>query len=145
MRLLLATLTGLGLFLSYPPAAVSPVAFVALVPLLVALDRAPRRAAFWLGTLAGMVFYPLNLSWASHAMRGYGGLSGGPILLLLLLLSFSLALCLGAFSACWVWLKPASGVGQILLAGSLWGTLGFARSYFLTGFAWSFLASPQSP
>ena len=144
MRLLLATLTGLGLFLSYPPAALWPVAFVALVPLLVALDRAPRRAAFWLGTLAGMVFYPLNLSWAAHAMRVYGGLSWGPSLLLLLLLSFYLALYLGAFSACWVWLKPASGVARVLLAGSLWVTLEFVRTYALTGFPWAFLAYTQS-
>src|SRR3989304_9122762 len=117
MPAVLAALTGLGLFLSFPPAALWPVAFVALVPLLVALDRTRPRSAFWLGTLAGIAFYPLNLSWASHAMRVYGGLSWGPSLLLLLLLSFYLALYLGAFSACWVWLKPASGVGPILLAG----------------------------
>src|SRR3990172_8429745 len=115
MRLLFAILAGLGLSLSFPPADLWPAAF-----------------------------YPLNLSWASHAMRVYGGLSWGPSLLLLLLLSFYLALYLGAFSACWVWLRPASGVGQILLAGSLWVTLEFARSYLLTGFPWAFLAYTQS-
>lgn len=140
----LAVLTGVGLYLSFPPAAFWPVGFLALVPLLIALERAGPRSAFWLGTLAGMVFYPLNLSWATHAMAAYGGLSWGLSLFLLLLLSFYLALYLGVFSACWTWLRPALGVGRILLAGSLWVALEFARTYLLTGFPWAFLAYTQS-
>jgi apolipoprotein N-acyltransferase len=66
VRPLLAALSGLGLFLSFPRAGLWPLAFVALVPLLVALEMAPRRSAFWLGALTGMVFYPLNLSWVTH-------------------------------------------------------------------------------
>ncbi|MBI4562143.1 MAG: apolipoprotein N-acyltransferase [Candidatus Rokubacteria bacterium] len=139
----LSVLAGLGLFLSFPPAGLSPLAFVALVPLLLALNRAPRHAAFRLGTLAGMVFYPFNLSWATHALAVYGGFSLGLSLVLLLLLSFYLALYLGIFAASWVWLRPASGVGQVLLAGSLWVTLEFARTYLLTGFPWAFLAYTQ--
>ena len=107
MPALLAVLTGLGLFLSFPPAALWPLAFVALVPLLVALERAPRRAAFWIGTLAGMVFFPLNLSWVTHAMVVYGGLSWALSLFLLLLLSLYLAVYVGVFSACWILLRPA--------------------------------------
>ena len=99
MALLLAALSGVGLYLSFPPLGLWPLAFVALAPLLVALDRAPRRLAFWLGTLAGMVFYPLNLSWVTHAMAVYGGLSWGLSVLLLFLLSLYLALYVGAFSA----------------------------------------------
>lgn len=140
----LSALTGLGLFLSFPPPALWPLAFVALVPLFLALDRAGPGSAFWLGTLAGMVFYPLNLSWATHAMAAYGGLSWGLSLFLLLLLSLYLALYLGVFSASWVWLRPASGVGRVLLAGSLWVTLEFARTYLLTGFPWAFLTYTQS-
>ncbi|MBI4589990.1 MAG: apolipoprotein N-acyltransferase [Candidatus Rokubacteria bacterium] len=144
MRILLAVLTGLGQFLSYPPAALSPVAFVTLVPLLVALDRAPRRSAFWLGTLAGMLFYPLHLSWMTHAMAVYGGLSWGVSLLILLLLSLYVALYLGMFSVGWVWLRPASALGQVLFAASLWVVLEFVRTYLLTGFPWAFLAYTQS-
>jgi apolipoprotein N-acyltransferase len=143
MTLFLSALTGLGLFLSFPPAALWPLAFVALVPLLVAVDRAGPRSAFWLGTLAGMAFYPLNLSWVTHAMAVYGDLSWGVSFLTLFLLSFYLALYFGAFSACWVRFRPASGVGQVLFAGSLWVTLEFARTYLLTGFPWAFLAYTQ--
>jgi len=143
MPALLAVLTGLGLFLSFPPAALWPLAFVALVPLLVALERAPRRAAFWIGTLAGMVFYPLNLSWVTHAMAVYGGLSWALSLFLLLLLSLYLAVYVGVFSACWIRLRPAPGLSRVLLAGSLWVTLEFARTYLLTGFPWAFLAYTQ--
>ena len=144
MALLLAALSGVGLYLSFPPLGLWPLAFVALVPLLVALDRAPRRLAFWLGTLAGMVFYPLNLSWVTHAMAVYGGLSWGLSVLLLFLLSLYLALYVGAFSAGWVWLRPASGLGRVLFAASLWVALEFLRTYLLTGFPWAFLAYTQA-
>ncbi len=144
MAPLLAALAGLGLYLSFPPAALWPLAFGALVPLLVALDPAGPRSAFWLGTLAGMVFYPLNLSWATHALAVYGGLSWGVSVLVLGLLSFYLALYLGVFAAGWVRFRPASAVGQALFAASLWVTLEFARTYLLTGFPWAFLAYTQS-
>ena len=144
MAPLLAALSGVGLFLSFPPLGLWLLAFVALVPLLAALEGLRPRSAFWLGTLAGMVFYPLNLSWATHAMGVYGGLSRGLSVLLLLLLSFYLALYLGAFSVGWIWLRPASGVGRLLLAGSLWVTLELVRTYLLTGFPWGFLAYTQS-
>lgn len=140
----LAALTGLGLYLSFPPAALWPLAFGALVPLLVAIDRARPRTAFWLGTLAGMVFYPLNLSWTTHALAVYGGLSWALSLLLLVLLSFYLALSLGVFAVGWVWLRPASAVARALFAASLWVSLEFARTYLLTGFPWAFLAYTQS-
>ena len=143
MAPLLATLSGVGLYLSFPPLGLWPLAFVALAPLLVALDRAPRRAAFWIGTLAGALFYALNLSWMTHAMAVYGGLSWGLSFLLLLLLSAYLALYVGAFTAGWVWLRPASGLGRVLFAASLWVALEFLRTYLLTGFPWAFLAYTQ--
>jgi apolipoprotein N-acyltransferase len=141
---LLAALSGVGLYLSFPPLGLWPLAFVALVPLFVALDRASWRSAFWLATLAGMLFYTLNLSWTTHAMAVYGGLSWVLSVVLLLLLSFYLALYLVIFSAGWVWFRPASAVGRILFAASLWTTLEFLRTSLLTGFPWAFLAYTQA-
>ncbi len=48
MAPLLAALTGLGLFLSFPPAALGPLAFVALAPLLLTVYTRVGDLFAWL-------------------------------------------------------------------------------------------------
>src|SRR6266498_5838360 len=62
-RLAAAVLTGGALSLAFPGPDLGPVAFVALVPLLLAIENvSPRRAAA-LGYLAGFVFFGLLILW----------------------------------------------------------------------------------
>ena len=69
----LAALAGLLLAAAFPPVAAAPLVFVALVPLLVALDSCPRGPvgrweATRLGLLAGAVYFGLTLSWLLTAL-----------------------------------------------------------------------------
>ena len=55
---LLAGLSAILLFISFPNINVFPVAWVAMVPFFIALTRAPHwKSAFWIGYLTGFLFF----------------------------------------------------------------------------------------
>ena len=58
-----AALSAFLLWLAFPPLALWPLALVALVPLLLSLDRAPVRRVFWRTWLFGLLFYAGLLHW----------------------------------------------------------------------------------
>lgn len=137
-------LSSLGLFWSFPPWGYGLLVFVALIPLLLALERAATPGeAFRLATITGLLFYTANLYWLVHAMTVYGGLPWVAAFSLLLLLAFYISLYLGVFGYLWVRLRTDSALGQMILAGALWVGLEYARTYLLTGFPWGFLAYTQ--
>jgi len=59
----LAAASGLLLWLAIPPADLGPLAFVALVPLLVAVRGARARRGALLGTVFGAVYFGILMSW----------------------------------------------------------------------------------
>lgn len=59
----LACLSGVLLFLSFPPASLLPLAFIAFIPLLWALERCSPRRAFMIGWSSGSFFFILLLHW----------------------------------------------------------------------------------
>lgn len=137
-------LSAAGLFWSFPPGGNGLLAFVALVPLFYSVERARDPGeAFRLGIFTGVLFYTANLYWLNHAMILYGGLPWLAGFSLLLLLSLYVSLYLGAFCFLWVRLGSQNPLGRIVLAGVLWVSLEFARTYLLTGFPWAFLAYTQ--
>ncbi len=106
-RLGLAALTGLLLALAFPKPAFAPAAFVALAPLLVALDGASRRMGFLCGQIAGTLQGFLLLFWVGEVMTRYGGVSA-PVALGL---TFALALAFGLFVAAFGALQAHVGRG----------------------------------
>ena len=68
--------SGVLLTLSFPKAGHPLVAWVALVPLLVAVSREPvPRRAFSLGLVTGLVHFGGTLYWIAQVMVEYGGLA----------------------------------------------------------------------
>jgi apolipoprotein N-acyltransferase len=63
LALLIALLGGLCLSLAFPPAAIWPIAFVALAPLLWLMADAGPARGFWLGLVFGLGFYGATLYW----------------------------------------------------------------------------------
>ena len=63
LRLIAAVSTGLLLVLAFPGPDLGPVAFVALIPLLLAVETVRPRHAAALGFVAGMVFFVLHIWW----------------------------------------------------------------------------------
>ena len=133
---LLALLSGVMLAASFPLPGISPLAWFALVPLLLTLrDRTPRQVCT-LGFCAGLVAYLGILYWLNIVMTTYGKLPLVLSLLLYIVLSAYLALYLG-----WVtWLVRLAMEWRITPVISLpvfWVAAEYLRSVALTGFPWA--------
>jgi apolipoprotein N-acyltransferase len=140
---LLAALSGGLLILSFPAPDLGWLTFVALVPLLSAIrGRTPVRA-FYLGTLAGLLFYLISVSWVTHSMTAYGGVPFALSALALLVLAAYLALYLGVFAMGATWMASGSWLLDLLVPSALWVGLEYLRTYALTGFPWILLGYTQ--
>jgi apolipoprotein N-acyltransferase len=137
--------SALLLIFSFPDFELYFLAWIALVPLLVAIVRRPSpRSAFILGWATGSVFFYASCYWLTYSMIHYGGL---PTLLAYLLLIPG-ALVVGVFPGLFALLFALAiqkwGHIAILLApifwtalelirlsvsGQLWNALGYSQAY----------------
>jgi apolipoprotein N-acyltransferase len=141
-RPLLAAVSGLALAAAFPALDWEPLAWVGLVPLLVAVrDREPP-AAFGLGWLAGFAFYLASLYWVAYTIVHYTALPLVAAVGVLVLMVSVLACYLGAFAAGLRWLERA-GLPALWLAAPLWVTLEWLRGWFFIGFPWALLGYSQ--
>ena len=94
----LAVLSAALLILSFPEFNLWPLAWVGLVPLLVAIARRPQDGlrAFLIGWIAGTLFFYGSCYWLTYAMVRYGGIPS-PIAYTLLVPG---ALVVGLFPGC---------------------------------------------
>jgi len=142
-RVALAALSGALLAASFPKIGFAPAAFVALVPLLLALEGTSRRSGFLLGQLTGTVQGFSVLFWVADVLHRFGGAS----MVLAIALTFALALAfglfLGAFGAAQSHVGRAFGARSLLLAPFLFVTCEFLREHLLFGFPWCLLGYSQ--
>ena len=142
-RLGLSALAGVLLAVSFPKISLAPAAFVALIPLLLALDGASRWVGFLCGQVTGTLQGLLLLSWVADVLSRYG--SAPP--LVALLLTFSLALAFGLFIAAFGALQAHAGLAfgprSLLLAPFAFVTCEFLREHLLFGFPWCLLGYSQ--
>jgi apolipoprotein N-acyltransferase len=148
-----AALSGALLALSFPRYGHPACAWIALVPLLVALHGGaavgnarlgqPPRRAFLLGLVAGTVYFIGTVYWTSTVVRQFGGLPL-PLALVAMLL---LALYLGLFPAvaALVTSRFVTRVGPagLLLFAAPWVATEFFRGYLFGGFPWVPLGNSQ--
>ena len=145
-------LSGLLLVLAFPPFESAQLAWVALIPLLLALLHqwnGGLAVAFRLGFVTGLVFWLATMSWMLRLFET----SPAPLPLIVVgwgLLAAYCALYLGAFAMTVVWAARKIGVGKLwqnllltLLIPVFWAGGEIVRSYFLTGFPWDLLAISQ--
>ena len=129
----LAILSGLLLTAAFPPLDLGVLAWVALVPLLVAIWNLPPRAAFRLGYVTGFVAFFGILAW----IRVFG-------LAAWVLLAAYLALFVGGFCGLYRWVAADRGLGvRLWLIPIVWVSLEYLRSSGLMGFPWATLATAQ--
>lgn len=147
---LLSVSTGALLALAYPPFNISQLGWVALIPLLFAVERCPRGEAFRRGYIAGLVFFAMTIWWIVHVT-----LPGMVGLVVVLALYFGVAATLFNISnGMFTIVNTMEGSGGILpavrnivvaaVAAAGWVTLEWARGRFiLGGFPWNFLGVTQ--
>ena len=133
------------LIFSFPNFELYPLAWIALVPLLIVIARRPSpQKAFILGWATGTAFFYVTCYWLTYSMIHYGGL---PALLAYLLLIPG-AVVIGIFPGIFAWLVALAirqwGYLALLLApvfwtaseyfrlgvtGQLWNALGYSQAY----------------
>ncbi len=138
----LAVLSGLLLSGSFPKFGTPALAWIALMPLLLAIRNLPTGERFRLGMVTGLVHYLTLVYWLTITMQNYGGLPWYASIGFLFLLSAYLSLYIGAFAALLVPLAPTP-FRCFMMTPALWVALEFVRAKLLTGFPWELLGYSQ--
>ena len=141
----LAALSGVLLFLSFPTPGHPAAAWLALVPLLVAVARATAWQGLRLGLVTGLVHFAGTLYWIPKVMVDYGGLSAPAAWFVHALLVAFLALFPALFAASAADLCSRFGVRGLWFAPALWVTAELGRMHLFTGFPWALLGYSQVP
>jgi len=137
-----AVLSGLMLTASFQPGTTDWLAWIALVPLLVAIRNTSPGRSFRLGLAAGITHFLSLMYWIVVVIKAYGGIPILPSLFILLALSTYLGLYPGLF-ALFYSAVHTSRMG-ILLGASLWVGLEYLRGWLFTGLPWCLLGYSQA-
>jgi apolipoprotein N-acyltransferase len=141
---LLAALSGLLLFLSFPKFGHWAFGWVALLPLLMALPSlGPWRAAR-AGYITGVVSAVGQLYWTALVVRQYGGLDLPVAVALMLLLCLAFALFTALFAALVARWVAGAGHQALLLAPVAWVGTEVLRAYTFFRFPWCLLGYSQA-
>lgn len=153
MSYFLAAASGVLLALSFPKYGHPAFAWVALVPLLLALSGwngrpgrlsgRPARQAFLLGLLSGTVFFVGTVYWTGTVIATFGevppAIAGfGMVVLAAYLAAYSAcgAVVIGRVIRAW-------GAGGLLFAPVVWVAAEYLRGTIFSGFPWVLLGSSQ--
>ncbi len=137
----LSLLSGVLLFLSFPRFGFFLLAWVALVPLLFAIQHQSASRSFLLGWLTGLIYFGGTVSWVTISMHHYGKLPWAISYALMIVLVSYLASFIGLFATSLRWTMQR--VDSLSVAPFLWVTLELARGHLLTGFPWVSLGYSQ--
>lgn len=133
------------LALSFPKYGHPAVAFIALVPLLVALSgwngraRVPgtsARRGFFLGLLAGFIHYAGTVYWTGATVSTFGGLPVFVAVIVAALLALYMATYVAVFGAVVATFTRRFGLGGLWLAPAAWVSLEYLRGILIGGFPW---------
>ncbi len=142
-QIVLAVASGLLLPFCFPKFDFGLLAWIALIPLHLALDGMSKWRAFRLGWLAGTIGFTGIMAWVVTAMHTYGKV---PLLVsyaVMLLLTAYLGLFVALYSAGYVWFRSLVPRYGLFAAPCLWVTLELARTYLFSGLPWSLLGYSQ--
>ncbi len=142
-RIGLAILSACCLILIFPAFDFELLAWIAFIPLFVAIQQQDVKNTFWLGWISGVVSGLGTLYWVTITMVRYGGLPFWLSVLTLLILVAYLALYMGVFTVLLQFLQRYTAIPLIVTAPVLWVGLEYLRSFFVIGFPWNSLGYSQ--
>jgi len=129
----LSALSAVLLILSFPNFNLSFLAWIALVPLLFAIEGRTPREAFRLAYICGAVFFLGTIYWLIHVT-----LPG------MIAVALFLALYFGLFGFALNYVLPITDYQLLFFIPALWVGIEWLRSHLLGGFGWALLAHSQS-
>ncbi|HOV61286.1 MAG TPA: apolipoprotein N-acyltransferase [Candidatus Hydrogenedentes bacterium] len=135
-----AMISGVTLAAAFPRLALFPLAWIALVPLLISVARNNQtcktaRAFF----LAGWIFHSIHLQWLMANIMWAGGWA----LIGQQLLCVALALHWAGVGALWTWSARRWPRRRWVILPPLWLAMEWLMARWLSGFGWSALAYSQ--
>ena len=136
--------TALLLILSFPNFELYPLAWIALVPLLVVIAKHPSpRRAFILGWISGTVFFYATCYWLTYSMIHYGGLPAALAYVLIIGPTVVVGIFPGLFALMLALSVKKWGLWALLLAPILWTAFEWTR-LGVTGQLWNALGYSQA-
>ena len=142
-RIGLICLSGILSVLIFPSINLEILAWVAFIPLLVALQGQSLKNAFWIGWSTGLIHFFGTLYWVTVAMAVYGHLPKSVSAGVLVIQVMYIALYFGAFAMLVQYLGKHACIPVIVSAPVAWTALEYVRTYFLIGFPWNLLGYSQ--
>jgi len=142
-KVCLVGISGLLISLIFPFFNIELLAWIAFVPLFMAIQHENLKNTFWLGWIAGVISGLGTLYWVTITMILYGGLSPVLSVAALLVLVVYLALYTGTFTLLIQFLLRYTGIPIVLTAPVIWVGLEYLRSFFIIGFPWNSLGYSQ--
>jgi apolipoprotein N-acyltransferase len=141
----LALVSGALLALSFPRYGHPAFAWIALVPLLVALatKRQPARRAFLLGLTSGFIYFTATLYWTGTVIRTFGGVPLPAAVLGVILLALYQGFFPALFALIVSRLIAGGGLMALVLADAAWVATEFLRGIVFGGFPWVLLGDSQ--
>jgi apolipoprotein N-acyltransferase len=133
------------LALSFPKYGHPAVAFIALVPLLIALSGwngrdemrgASKRRGFTLGLIAGFIHYAGTVYWTGATVSTFGGLPVFVAVIVAGLLALYMAAYVAIFGGVTAFLVRRFGVAGLWLAPAVWVSFEYLRGILIGGFPW---------
>ncbi len=128
-------LAGVLLWLSFPKYNYNFLIWIALVPLLYAIEGKSILQAFYTGIVAGIVFNTGLIYWITFVVVHYGNLPAYIGIAVMLLLAAYLSLYTGLVCGGIIFFQNR-GIELIVSAPLLWTCLEYCKSVFFTGFPW---------
>lgn len=141
----LAALSGVLLAVTFPLVNLRLSAWFALIPLLLALKGQSFKNGFWLGGIAGLLFFAGTVYWVTNSVHFYGNVPLLPASLITLLLCVYLALYPAVFGIAIVFFERKRPDLLLPAAPAVWTSLELARTYVFSGFPWALLGYSQYP
>lgn len=141
--ILLILLSGFLLILSFPKVDQSYLVWVALIPILYAIEGTRPYRTFLRGWLCGFVFYIGLIYWIVVVTTTYGKLPYPLGILVMLLLAGYLSIYVGLSFSISRWIEEKTSFRLPITLPFIWVTMEYLRSFLFTGFPWESLGYSQ--
>ncbi len=141
--IILALISGALFVPGFPPFDLYPIAWIAIVPLLMALQGKNLKSSFLIGLLTGFVYFAGTMYWVFNSMYSYGNIPAGLCVLFVILLCTILGAYVGLFSLLYRYVSSKSPVPAFITVPVIWVSLEFVRTYAFSGLPWSSLGYSQ--
>ncbi len=139
-----AAASGVLVALSFPDAGIWPLAWVGLVPWMLAVRGRRPGVAFGYGFVTGLVCFAIVLYWIPATVSNFTRIDPYTATFLLVLMASAVSFfhTFAPIAMVGEWLA-AAGISRVIAFPLVWAVLEWARTFFVAGFPWASLGYSQ--